>query len=95
MRSGSVARMALRTLSIALVLSASVFAGCGSADLKGAPDVSGLSLPDAKAQLKAAGFGASVTSDAMLGVIIEENFTVCKVKEPKGKLVPLEVSKSC
>lgn len=69
--------------------------GCGEADLGGAPDVRGLPLDDAKIQLKKSGYTASESSDALFGVIVEENFTVCKQGTPKGRLVPLEVSKSC
>ena len=31
----------------------------------------------------------------MFGVIVEENYTVCSQEAPKGKLVPLDVSKEC
>ncbi len=72
-----------------------VLAACGGEDLGGAPDVKGLALPDANAQLEQAGFSSSVTSDAVLGVVIEDNFTVCEQTKPNGKLVPLEVSKQC
>lgn len=77
------------------ITAAALLAGCGSTDLKGAPDVKGLALPDAKAELKKAGFAASVKTDALFGVIVEERFTVCKEHSPKGHLVPIEVSKSC
>lgn len=69
-------------------------AGCGE-DLGGAPDVSGLPLPEAKQELERAGFRSAVTSDAAFGVVVEENFTVCDQESPKSKLVPLEVSKQC
>ena len=83
------------TYCAALVAAVLTVTACGSEDLKGAPDVEGLALPEAKTQLEQAGFSASVKTDAMFGVIIESNFTVCKEKSPKGKLVPLEVSKQC
>jgi hypothetical protein len=60
-----------------------------------APNVKGLALPEAKAQLEKAGSAASVKSDAMFGVVIEEKFTVCEEHSPNGKLVPLEVSNQC
>lgn len=78
---------ALMTLTIGLT-------ACGGGT-GGAPDVKGLSLPDANERLKQAGFSSSVTSDALLGVVVEQNYTVCDQSEPNGKLVPLEVSKQC
>lgn len=80
--------------NLCAVLAAGAVA-CGDKDFGGAPDVRGLSLPDAKRELKRQGFGASETSDAAFGVIVPENFTVCDQETPKGKLVPLEVSKTC
>lgn len=84
---------ALRALAGATIATIAL-AGCGGG-LNGAPDVKGLSLPDAKQQLRQAGYRASVTSDATFGVIIEQNFTVCGESSPDGKLVPLKVSKQC
>lgn len=81
---------AITGITIAMLLAA-----CGGTDLKGAPNVKGLALPDARTQLREAGFGASVTSDAMFGVVIESHYTVCKEHAPNGMLVPLEVSKDC
>jgi hypothetical protein len=78
-----------------LAVLAVLVGGCGDADLGGAPDVRGLSLPDAERQLKGAGMSASVTSDGLFGVVIRENWTVCEQDSPNGKLVPLEVSKQC
>jgi hypothetical protein len=70
--------------------------GCGGGDdLGSAPDVRGLVLPDAKRVLKRSNYRASVKSDAMFGVIIEEHFTVCDEHSPHGRLVPLDVSKEC
>jgi uncharacterized lipoprotein YajG len=62
---------------------------------KSVPDVRGLGLPDAKRRLKSSGYRASVHSDALFGVVIEENFTVCSQGDKNGHLVPLEVSKEC
>jgi hypothetical protein len=56
-------------------------------------DVRGLSLPIAKQTLKRAGYATSVTSDSLMGVVIEENYIVCDQHDPKGHLVPIEVSK--
>lgn len=70
-------------------------AGCGQEDLAGAPDVTGLPLPEAKTQLKQAGYAAAITDDAAFGVVIESHFTVCKEHAPKGQLVRIEVSKQC
>lgn len=61
----------------------------------GVPDVRGLNLPDARAQLKQAKFAPSVTSDGMFGVVIATKWTVCKQSDPNGRLVPIEVSKEC
>lgn len=72
-----------------------LLSGCGGDDLGGAPEVTGLSLPSANQKLKAAGFNSDVSSDALFGVIVEENYIVCDQSEPAGKLVPLEVSKDC
>jgi hypothetical protein len=69
--------------------------GCGSADLHGAPNVKGLALPDARAELKRAGYEASVKTDALFGVIIEEHFTVCDENSPNGRLVPITANKQC
>lgn len=80
---------------LALLVATAVTACGGSEDLAGAPNVKGLALPEAKTQLKQAGYAPSVKSDALFGVVVEEHFTVCKEHSPNGKLVPLEVSKSC
>jgi hypothetical protein len=73
--------------------------GCGGNDgndLGGAPDVRGLSLPDAKRKLERANYRASEKAeDALFGVIIESNFTVCDQHEPNGRLVPIDVAKEC
>jgi beta-lactam-binding protein with PASTA domain len=68
---------------------------CGQEDLGGAPNVKGLTLDAAQAQLKSAGYGVSVKDDAMFGVVIPSHFTVCSEHSPQGKLVPLDVSKQC
>jgi beta-lactam-binding protein with PASTA domain len=87
----------MRALVVVLAVGAAALgvAACGQEDLKGAPNVKGLALPEAKQQLKRAGFESSVKSDALFGVIVEEHFTVCEEHSPNGKLVPLEVSKQC
>lgn len=82
-------------LTTAVLCAAIALSACGDDDLKGAPNVKGLALPEANAQLKKAGYSSSVKSDAILGVLVESNFTVCKVHSPNGKLVPLDVSKQC
>ena len=69
--------------------------GCGSEDLKGAPDVNGLTLDVAKQTLSDAGYTPDVHDDSMFGVIVESHFTVCTEHTPKGTVVPLDVSKSC
>ena len=85
-------RNAFAALAATCVLA---FGGCGEDDTGGAPEVQGLSLPSAEQKLKAAGFNADVSSDALFGVVIKENYIVCDQSEPAGKLVPLEVSKDC
>lgn len=84
-----------KVIVVAAVAVGLALGACGEEDLGGAPDVQGLPLDDAKTQLKKAGYTASETSDALFGVIIDSNFTVCEQSSPNGKLVPLEVSKSC
>jgi beta-lactam-binding protein with PASTA domain len=60
------------------------------------PEVTGLALPEAKSVLLAKGYRTSVKAEnAMFGVIVEQNFTVCDQDDPRGKLVPLDVSKEC
>ncbi len=88
---GRIARLPLAALAVSTVL----LAGCGGDDLGSAPDVRGIGLPDAKRILKDAGFETTTKSDGLLGVLVEENWTVCKQKAPKGQLVPIEVSKVC
>lgn len=88
-------RLLRSNVCVGLAVIVVAFAGCGSENLRGAPNVKGLALPDAKAQLQQAGFSASVKSDATFGVIIESHFTVCNEHTPVGKLVPLDVSKQC
>jgi hypothetical protein len=86
-------------LAIAAALASLALAACGAesqaADEPKVPDVRGLVLPEAKTELKAAGYGVSVKDDSLFGVLIEEHFTVCKQHDPKGHLVPLDVSKDC
>ena len=70
-----------------------LFSGCGGGDDTGAaPDVRGLTLPTAKAELKKQRYSADVKAEG-LGVLIEANWTVCSQKKPKGRLVLIEVSK--
>ena len=75
--------------AIAVVLS-----GCGDPDFAGAPDVRGLNLVDANQQLADKGFSSTIVeSDALFGVVIEENFVVCDQEDTRGKLVPVSVAK--
>lgn len=58
------------------------------------PDVVGLTLPEAKKQLKDAGFSADVSNtDTTLGIIVEENYTVCEQDDPSGDVVPILAQK--
>src|SRR3954469_24229377 len=81
-----------RLMTVGALLAALMVAACGSTDLGGAPNVKGLALPEAKQQLKTAGFSTSVKDDSLFGVVIESHFTVCKQGTPNSKLVPLKVS---
>jgi ABC-type glycerol-3-phosphate transport system substrate-binding protein len=58
------------------------------------PDVVGLTLPEAKNQLKEAGFKADVSNtDTAFGIIVEANYTVCEQDEPRGDVVPILAQK--
>lgn len=53
-----------------------------------APDVVGLSLPEAKKQLSAAGYRTDASNtDTTFGIIVEENYTVCEQDDPRGNVV--------
>jgi hypothetical protein len=78
-----------------VVIGVLVLSGCGSANLDGAPNVKGLSLPSAEKQLQAHGYKASVTTEALFGVIVRSHYTVCSENTPDGKLVPIKVEKQC
>jgi hypothetical protein len=84
-----------RILTTVWLAAALVAAGCAGDDgtSSGVPNVRGLNLPDAEKQLKRVGYGTSVTSDGMFGVIVKQNFTVCDQEKPNGHLVPLKVAK--
>jgi HK97 family phage major capsid protein len=59
-----------------------------------APDVVGLTLPAAESALKDAGFKADVSNtDTMFGIVVPQNYTVCKQQEPRGNLVPVLAQK--
>ena len=83
----------MRRFVLAIVAAGALFSGCGG--VGDAPDVRGLALPDANERLEDAGLSSSVTSDALFGVIVEANYTVCDQDQPNGDLVPLRVSKQC
>jgi hypothetical protein len=58
------------------------------------PKVTGLTLPTAKKQLSAAGFTADVSNtDTAFGIIVPENYTVCKQSAPRGNIVPILAQK--
>ncbi len=58
------------------------------------PKVVGLTLPAARRLLKEAGFRANPrNTDTTFGILIPENFTVCKQDPPRGDLVPLLAQK--
>lgn len=88
---GGSLRKTIAALTVAGVLALAACGG-GTGD---APDVRGLSLPAAEKQLKNAGYNTDVSSDGVFGVVVEENWIVCDQSEPKGQLVPLDVSRDC
>lgn len=58
------------------------------------PDVVGLTLPEAKRELSAAGFRADVSNtDTLLGIVVPRNYTVCKEQAPRGEVVPILAQK--
>jgi cytoskeletal protein RodZ len=58
------------------------------------PDVTGLTLPTAKKQLSAAGFKADVSNtDTTFGILVPQNYTVCKQSAPRGNIVPILAQK--
>jgi PASTA domain-containing protein len=59
-----------------------------------APDVVGLSLPEAKQQLSAAGYEADVSNtDTTFGILVPRNYTVCTQDPPRGKVVAILAQK--
>jgi hypothetical protein len=88
----------MRVLQVAVVASVigCLVAGCGgSANLEGAPDVRGLSLPSAEAVLHKKGYSADVKTGAFFGVIVKDHYTVCSESTPDNKLVPITAEKDC
>lgn len=58
------------------------------------PDVVGLTLPTAQNALRDAGYKADVSNtDAALGILVPENYTVCEQSAPVGNLVPILAQK--
>lgn len=82
-------RRGFRSLVLAVGLSI-VSVGCSEEDPAG-PDVTGYTLPEAKKTLKQAGINPMIESDAVFGVIVEENFTVCEVHAVNENAVRLTV----
>jgi hypothetical protein len=76
------------------VLAAVGLAGCSSSEDPAGPDVVGMMLPTAEHTLKKAGVTADVQSDGLFGVLIEENWVVCKEHAVNAHMVRLEVSKN-
>lgn len=84
-------RFVFRAATVSAIL-LSLAAGCGAKPA--GPDVRGMSLPDAKAALKKAGVNASVhATDAIFGVLVEDNFVVCDEDAINQHMVRLEVAK--
>lgn len=84
--------MMFKRLSVvALVIGA--LTGCGGG-IGEAPDVRGFNLQDANRRLELEGYTSTIVEDdALFGVVVESNFTVCDQDSPKGKTVPLHVAK--
>lgn len=58
------------------------------------PDVVGLTLPEAKKELSAAGFKANVSNtDTLLGIVVPRNYTICKEQAAHGTVVPILAQK--
>ncbi len=58
------------------------------------PNVEGLTLPKAKQLLSQAGFNADVSNtDTAFGIIVPQNYTVCREGSPRGKIVPILAQK--
>lgn len=74
------------TIPVALLVTGLLAAGCGeSGNLKDAknigtaPNVIGLPLPDAREKFEAAGTEYAVESaGTLLGIVVEEHWTVCE-----------------
>ena len=77
--------------ALALGLLCTVLVACGEDVNPAGPDVTGWTLPEAKKALKKAGVNPQIESDALFGVIVEENFTVCEVHPLNSKAVRLTV----
>src|SRR4051794_41157341 len=63
--------------SIAAIGLSMSLTACGEKPDPAGPDVTGMSLPQAKAALKKAHVNTSVHADTLFGVLIESNFVVC------------------
>lgn len=65
-----------------------------SAPQESPPDVTGVTLPTAKHQLTEAGYKADVrNTDTTFGIIVPQNYTVCKQSDPRGDIVPILAQK--
>jgi hypothetical protein len=52
------------------------------------PNVLGLPLPEARRMLKQAGYEtATKNTDTTLGIIVPDNYTICRQGKPRGNLV--------
>lgn len=76
-----------------VILAVMAVSACGSAPKPAGPDVTGMNLMDAKKTLKKHNVNVTVHSDALFGVLVEQNFIVCKDVAVNKRMVRLEVSK--
>ncbi len=58
------------------------------------PNVLGLPLPEAERMLKSAGYRtAAKNTDTTFGIIVRENYSICRQSKPRGNLVVLLAQK--
>jgi len=62
--------------------------GASAAPKQEPPNVVGLPLPEAERMLKSAGYRtAAKNTDTTFGIIVRENYSICRQSKPRGDLV--------